>query len=313
MPAVSRTSPRPTHRRPTHRRPSRRARPLYWLLGALLAWSAPVLADEESILARDARLIDAAIAAMPAPQPGQPDLYVIGFAGDGQETVFANEVRYLHNLMASRFQAPRMLGLINHPDSLDAATAAPLATQENLRRALAGVGAAMDPDEDLLLLFITTHGGADHTLAVELPPLVDESLQPAKLRAMLDASGIRNRVVVVSACYGGGFLAPLRSPDSLIITAARHDRTSFGCGAASHITYFGQAWLVDGLNQHTDFVAAFNAAREQIHRQERANDLTPSLPQLEQGTRIGRVLDAWQAGLVPGPAVPYPYGAATGP
>src|SRR5690554_2091350 len=237
--------------------------------------------DDETIAGRDQRLIAEALDAMPPQRPGHADLFVLGFAGDGNEDVFRNEVLYLEQLMDGRFQAEgRVITLVNHFDSLDEDAPLPLATLENLSQALEGIGRAMDPAEDLLLLFITTHGTEDHELVAELAPLVDELITPDQLAAALGRSGVGNRVVVVSACYSGGFLPALRSEDSLVITAARKDRTSFGCGAASHVTWFGQAWLVDGLNRHDDFIAAFNDARAAVAEREKEEDFTASHPQI---------------------------------
>src|SRR3546814_18531152 len=109
----------------------------------------------------------------------------------------------------------------------------------------------MDRDEDLLLLYLTMHGTEDHELAVTFPPLLEEWITPPQLRAVLDDAGIRNRVVVISACYSGGFLPDLRDARTLVITAARADRASFGCGNESAATWFGRAWLVAGLNPGT--------------------------------------------------------------
>ena len=64
----------------------------------------------------------------------------------------------------------------------------------------------------------------------------------------LDEAGIQRRVVVVSACYSGGFVPALADARTLVITAARHDRPSFGCGVSSRITYFGEAFLAGALN-----------------------------------------------------------------
>lgn len=263
---------------------------------------------DETIPERDQRLIAEALAAMPDQRPGQPDLYVVGFAGDGTEDVFRNEVLYLEQLMDERFQANgRVLSLVNNPDSLDEEAPRPLATLDNLARALAGIGQAMDPDEDLLLLFITTHGTEDHELVAELAPFVDEGITPEALASAIEASRIRNRAVVVSACYSGGFLPALRSPDALVITAARKDRTSFGCGASSHVTWFGQAWLVEGLNRHDGFIQAFEEARREVARREEAEGFSASYPQIHVGERIRPVLDAWRASVEPGPAVAYPW------
>lgn len=279
------------------------------VLAMLLAAASPSSsADTDATLAaRDRKLLDAVFAGMPAQRPEQPDLYVVGFAGDGHEDVFRNEVLYLETLMSARFGARgRVVTLVNHAGSLGDAPR-PLATLDNLRDALARIGRAMDRDEDLLLLFITTHGTADHELVLQLYPLTDAVLTPEQLRDALDDAGIRNRVLVVSACYSGGFLPVLRDPDALVITAARHDRTSFGCGSESVATYFGRAWMIEGLNRGTSFIAAYDHAARRIAQRERAGDYEPSLPQIAVGENIGKRLRAWQATLSEAPAVPYPY------
>lgn len=274
----------------------------------LVAASPSSSADADStVAARDRRLLDAAFAAMPAQRPGLPDLYVVGFAGDGHEDVFRNEVLYLDTLMSARFDARgRVVTLVNHASSLGDAPR-PLATLDNLRDALAGIGRAMDRDEDLLLLFITTHGTANNELMLQLYPLIDAVLTPEQLRDALDDARIRNRVLVVSACYSGGFLSALRGPDALVITAARHDRTSFGCGSESVATYFGRAWMIEGLNRDTSFITAYDHATRRIAQRERAEDYEPSLPQIAVGENIGKRLRAWQATLPEAPALPYPY------
>ncbi|WP_265468626.1 C13 family peptidase [Arenimonas daejeonensis] len=112
---------------------------------------------------------------------------------------------------------------------------------------------------------------------------------------------------MISACYSGGFARALGNRDSLLLMAARRDRPSFGCGNDSVATYFGRAWLVDGLNDTVDFVQAFEQARLAIERREIAEGLLPSLPQINRGARIDTTLAAWRAGFTPGPALPYPH------
>jgi hypothetical protein len=277
------------------------------LVASTFALLLPACAADQNVAARDRELLQADFASLAPQRPGQVDLYVVGFAGDSTENVFRNEVAYLDTLMSRRFGAQdRVVTLVNHIDSLTTAPR-PLATLANLRIALQGVGKAMDRNDDVLLLYLTMHGTEDHELAVQLPPVLEEWITPPDLRAALDDAGIRNRVVVISACYSGGFVPALRSPGTMVITAARDDRTSFGCGSESDATWFGRAWLVDGLNDGSSFIAAYDIATDEISRWEHEDDETPSLPQLDVGDGIINTLAAWQSHLVPGPAVPYPY------
>jgi hypothetical protein len=161
----------------------------------------------------------------------------------------------------------------------------------------------MDPAEDVLFLFLTSHGSEDHQLYVNLPPLPLRQIRPDDLRAALDDAGIRWRVVVVSACYSGGFVPALHDPRTLVITAARADRSSFGCGSESRITWFGHAFLAEALNQDTDFERAFALARTRIAGWEREQGETASEPQIYVGPEIAARLAAWRADAAPGPAV----------
>lgn len=256
----------------------------------------------------DQTQLQQALSSLKAQRPGKIDLYVVGFAGDASEDVFRNETLYLRQLFSQRFNAGgRVLTLINHPDNLGEQPYAPLATYDNLYQSLQRIGAVMDRDEDLLLLFITTHGTEQHTLHVQVSEDEYDDISPQDLRSALDDAGIRNRIIVLSACYSGGFITALKSPDSLIMTAARADRPSFGCGNTANATYFGQAWLIDGLNQSVDFEHAFAEAVSAIAVREHDLDEPPSQPQLWRGHRIGTVMRHWRAQLHPGAAVPYPY------
>lgn len=254
--------------------------------------------DAEALLQSQPGRVQAALAALRPQVPGRVELFTLGFAGDGSERVFRNEVEYLARLAARRFDGGgHALSLVNSPRTLERH---PLATAGNLRAALQGLAARMDPAEDVLLLFLTSHGSEDHRLAVDLPPVPLRPLDPRLLREALDASGIRWRVVVVSACYSGGFVEALRDAHTLVITAARADRTSFGCGSDAQITWFGRAFLAEGLNETVDFEHAFALASRRIREWELRDGETPSVPQISPGSAIRQKLAAWRAGFTPG-------------
>ncbi len=249
------------------------------------------LAVPELTMYAQKELLDAALADLAPERPGEVDLYAIGFAGDAEEGAFRNEVEFLPQLLAHRFDNPdRTIRLINHVGS---AARVPLATVTNLERALAGIAERMDLEQDILLLYLTSHGSEDHLLYVNQPPLPLRQLSPSRLRVALDEAGIRWRVIVVSACYSGGFIEPLTDSHTVIITAAREDRTSFGCGNTANATWFGQAFLIDGLNHSLNFRRAFLRARHQIAEREQSGDHEPSEPQWQAGADIAGHLARW--------------------
>ena len=254
---------------------------------------------------RDRERLDVALSALAPQRPGQPDLYAIGFGGDSEENVFRNGAAYFERLMDERFGAKgRTIALINHADSLGALPH-PLATPDNLRATLAAMGKAMDPDQDVLLLFMTMHGTPQHQLLLRMAPKYIDVIDPTWLRKALDDAGIRNRVLVISACYSGGFVPLLKGDHALVITSAHRNRPSFGCGADSDATYFGRAYLAEALNATTDFADAFERAKQRIAEREREEGFKPSRPQIAIGKAIVPTLAAWRAQLAPGPAIAY--------
>jgi hypothetical protein len=246
------------------------------------AESAPAF-DAEALIYAQPRRLRAALAQIPAGIEGERELFAIAFGGDGAEDVFRNEVDYASRLFAEQLGAgPRVLALLNNPATLEQA---PLATRTNLSLALKQIGERMNRDEDVLL-YLTSHGSEDHQLHVALDPLPLNPIGPEDLRGMLDAAGIRWRILIVSACYSGGFIPALATPETLVITAARADRTSFGCGIDSDFTYFGRALLIQALNQEADWQAAFEQARASVDAREAEESLTPSEPQIAFGTAL---------------------------
>ncbi|MGN2243105.1 C13 family peptidase [Frateuria sp. GZRR33] len=257
----------------------------------------------EQVLYTQPKLLDTALAKLRPRIPGKPNLYLLAFAGDGTEAVFHNEAEYAARLFTRHFgPTAHALVLENSPDTL---STRPLATWSNLESALDGLADAMDPQQDILLLYLTTHGSEDHTLLVDMDPLPLDQIGAQDLGAILAARPFKWKVMVVNACYSGGFIPPLQGDGTLVLTAARSDRSSFGCGNDSAATYFGRAWLVDALNRTPDFIAAFAQAKGEIAKWERQDRLLPSEPQMAVGKGIAAQLARWRDGLELGPTVPF--------
>jgi hypothetical protein len=122
-------------------------------------------------------------------------------------------------------------------------------------------------------------------------PLGVNDLLASDIDRMLIDSGIRWQVVTISACFSGTFLDSLAHPDRLVMTAARADRSSFGCENGRDFTYFGEA-LKNGLAARApDYVAAFELARKQVTQRERSEAKEPSFPQASLGEAIAAQLD----------------------
>ena len=280
-------------------------------LADLLPGNEPGRADEppdyspEVVMYDQPRLMDEAFAHLVRHTPGKTDLYLVAFGGDGDEDVFRNEVEYAETLFSQRFGAKgRTLVLENNPATVGTR---PLATWTNLEDALERLTTrVMDPEEDILVLFMTSHGSEEHDLYVGMGTLPLDPINAEDLADILAAHPVRWKVVIVSACYSGGFVAPLKNATTMVVTAARADRTSFGCGADSDITYFGKAFFAHGLNETDSFRGAFDVATRLVAEWEAEHDdAKASEPQIASTPLIEAKLASWRKDLKLGAPVPF--------
>ncbi len=222
-------------------------------------------------------------------RPGITDLYFVGFGSYASQDVFMKETNFTKNLFDRRFDTQgRSVALINNAQTVEKN---PVASVSNLRHVLKHLGSVMDKDEDILFLFLTSHGGRKEGVSVNFWPLSLDDLPPAKLKTILDESGIKWRVVVISACYSGIYVNPLRDEHTLIMTAASADRTSFGCGNENDFTYFGNALFNEELQHTFSFAEAFRGAARHIEEREMKEKLKPSQPQMVSTSAIEEKLN----------------------
>lgn len=221
------------------------------------------------------RLLDQAIAQLPASTAAM-ELYALTLAGDGQQSVFLREADYVSRLLGERFAAHGRITLANHRDHL---ADRPLATRESLARAVRAL-ADRSGKEDLIFIYLTSHGSAEHALSLVQPRLELEDLPASELAALLQPLADRHKVLVISACYSGGFIPLLKNDKTLIMTAARDDRVSFGCSEENDFTYFGRALFAEALQETDDLERAFALAKAKVAEREQADDFEPSEPQL---------------------------------
>ncbi|MGE4606791.1 MAG: C13 family peptidase [Myxococcota bacterium] len=244
--------------------------------------------DAEQVMYDQRDQVEHALNSLAPERPDVADLYFVAFAGDASQAVFRSEVEAVRQLFERSLGArDRSISLINSDQTIDRR---PLASSTNLAAVLAGIGQRMDPGRDVLFLFLTSHGSQAPELVVEFSPIPLRPITPGDLRGMLDAAGIRWRVVVISACFSGGFIETLENDETLVITASAADRESFGCDHEADFTYFGRAYFQQELSRTRSFEAAFEAARTRITELERSEGKEPSLPQMAMGEKIRPLL-----------------------
>ena len=238
------------------------------------------LTEAEDLFYDQPARIAAAVERVDPSVPGRPSVFFLGFAGVGEQAVFKREALFAQQVFAERFgSAARSVELINDDRDRDSY---PLASVSGLGQMVKGLASKMDPQADVLVLMLTSHGSQDG-LAISNGSLPLTQLAPSDLREVLDDAGIKWRIVIVSACYSGVFLDALKSDTTAVITAADADHSSFGCDDSRDLTWFGEAFLRDSLPTEPTLEGAFKKAAALVDQRETHEKQIHSNPQLYIG------------------------------
>lgn len=274
----------------------------------LVVWQSAVkdqpiwkVAQQNPVWAEDAfyaqpRLLTKALEQIDFGNISQSHWYFMGVAGASYADVFHSEVERIKAQFDSRFGTlGRSIMLVNNPATrLDI----PVASQTSIAMALDRIGQQMNRDNDVLFMYMTSHGLVNQ-FELENAPLDLAQVDPVWLRKALDHAGIRWRVIVISACYSGSFIPALQSADTLIITAAAADRASFGCNNEADYTYFGRAFFDQAMREQNTLAAAFDQAQQTVATWEEAQGFEPSEPQWVMGKNIELMLPELEKSLFP--------------
>lgn len=253
-------------------------------------WRRQMNPASEEIFYLQPKLLDHELSGLKPGRKNMIDLYFVGAAGYSGQDVFMKEVHYVDQLFKARFNTEgHSVMLINNPKT---AMQTPIASATSLQLVLEKIGAVMDRDEDVLFLFLTSHGSRDHKFSLDFWPMRFNDVEPQQLRKMLDQSGIKRRIIVVSACYSGGFIDALKDDNSLIITASAPDKNSFGCSNEADFTYFGKAYFEEALHKTDSFIKAFDMAKLAIAEREKNADEESSDPRIFIGAKIEKPLES---------------------
>jgi len=227
-----------------------------------------------------------------------PATWFVGFAGYGEQHVFADEIDLAAREMAGRYgSGDRSVLLVN--DRRDPGKL-PLASAPALHYTLRRLGAMMGPD-DVLFLSLSSHGSEDGSISISNDGRPDADLGAVDLAAMLREAKIPWKVIVISACYAGSFIDALRDDHTIVLTAAAADRTSFGCSDDRDLTWFGEAFYRDAMPGAPTLRAAFEQARESIATMEKQEHYRASDPQAFFGAAMEKKLAAMEPADDAGP------------
>lgn len=242
-------------------------------------------AGAEAVLAAQSFLLDHVLDTLDEERSDQTDLYFVTFAPNARDDAFRADAEAAQKVMNSRWDTDgRSVVLVNNPDTL---LTAPFATVTNLRETLNQIGDLIDPEDDVVMLYLASTTAASGKLAAAQPPLTLVELGPAGLKQLLEESGIKWRIIVVSACDSGRFVQALQDEYTLVITDTSAGGSAFGCGGRTPITSFGDAFFTEGLGKANSFEAAFGIAKTKMAEREQAAGYTPAAqPQFVMGAEM---------------------------
>jgi hypothetical protein len=233
--------------------------------------------------------VNAAISALQPERPGVVDAYVVvaGLDGDG---VFGKEAAETAKLLSGRYDAVGRTVALAVGDGDSGAQAS--ANSANLMAVLAGVAEKMNKAEDVLVLYTTSHGGPGIGIVFKDTDKAFGLMSANRMAETLNGLGITRRLVMVSACYSGSFVTTLKSDETVVVTAASADRSSFGCHPGNDWTFFGDALINGELRKPLPLETSVKAAFKVIGGWETKYQLKPSEPQLFVGAKTKPWLDA---------------------
>ena len=227
--------------------------------------------------------------------PDKIDMYFLGIAGDGKQAVFRREVLYVQDYFDRMLgTAGRSMVLVNGRKTVGDI---PLATTTSIKLSLDEIARHMDPENDILFIYMSSHGSHDFEFTLDPVGVDVPGISADTLAGILAGLPVRWKVIVISACYAGGFIPALQDEHTLIMTAASADRTSFGCSDRAEFTYFGEAYFKDALPASSNFVEAFDKASKIISMREQANHEQHSNPRIYKPDAVLKHLQQWRPDL----------------
>jgi Peptidase C13 family len=208
---------------------------------------------------------------------------VVLAAGDDAEPVFDNAARALGQRLAAAGVPAANIHRLSASGAEVGAAVEPALANVLLQR----IGTLPARPGDRCLIFLTSHGerGAGLWLARSNTAVSPDQLAQALSRGCAAVP----TVVVVSACYSGGFATgKMAKPNRIVLTAARNDRPSFGCQVHRVYNFFDEC-LLGALPKSATWRAVADGSRECVHRMERALGERPSEPQAYFGAVVANL------------------------
>ena len=147
------------------------------------------------------------------------------------------------------------------------------------------------------LIYYTSHGAPSQGAVMDVMGKM-YMFSPSEMAALVEeACPNRPTIVIVSACFSGAFVPYLSGPQRMVMTAARPDRSSFGCSSEDKYPFFDACFL-ESVGTVRNFTALPPAIQSCVTQRETAMALSPpSEPQVSIDSSLRMRL-----GMMPFPA-----------
>ncbi|MZR64251.1 C13 family peptidase [Alcanivorax sp. DP30] len=252
----------------------------------------------EARLYTEASRLQSVLSSLAPQRPGVRDVYFLAVGGDGTAGVFSREVDWVSERLGGVLDLKRrQVKLVNGGGNEQ-----PLATRTSVREALNALDGLMDPEEDLLLVHIVSHGTMNGELVLDARNLHLNNLTVEDGKHWLNALRVKHQWVVISACYSGQWVNALAAPQRAVFSSAAQDRTSFGCSDDSERTWFSRALYGEdmsaGIHDPDAWFAAANDRVTAMEVEQGIGEDDHSLPQKSVGQGFVRW---WQSASLQAP------------
>ncbi|MCG8392931.1 MAG: hypothetical protein MI745_07600 [Pseudomonadales bacterium] len=249
-------------------------------------------AEMEARLYTESSRLQSVLSSLAPQRPGVRDVYLLVVGGDGTEGVFAREVDWVAERLGSVFDLNRRQVRLVNGGSGDL----PLATRTSVQESLKALDALLDPEEDLLMVHLVSHGSRKGALLLDDKSLKLNDLTVQDGKDWLNNLAVKHQWIVVSACYSGQWVEALAAPQRVVFSSAAPDRTSFGCGDDSERTWFSKALYGEDMAAGIhDPEAWFAAADEQVTQMEEEQGIEGDAHSLPKKA-VGQVFMEWWQG-----------------
>lgn len=222
--------------------------------------------------------------------PNERTVVYIGSAQHSQSLVFERDILLVKSKILKTNPNAKSILLSNQLESSHLNY--PFATLENLDRIFKKVGEWSKNHPINLIALISTHGNVD-VLSVNIANSYWPAVRSFHMKKWLDGLNNVPTAILLSACYSGSFIQPLVGDNRVVLTAAAHNRNSFGCAYHGQNTYFIGNLFGNDWNAEDTWQKNYLQMYEKIKSAETKLGLPNSNPQiyLSNGLKNQQVSD----------------------